>query len=271
MPAPLIPVGIGALKLGAKAGLVRMAGSKLAEAGIKIGLPAAGYSFLKSLPRKELEKAVAAGPDPVSGTYESRIFPLLLPFVDEEDKEAMGKRRAAYLNRTSKQVKDRKNLLLSAGITDTLQPGEEVDDYTSRTSAKAQEIIGKRDFDNFKKYQGYVPPALQSQIDAQTSQNSLLKNQLSEQTAAREAQNTLLQGQLDESRDARLAANQEAAAARLDAVSAREAQLEYQKGRDTADMRRFELLLDREDKKEARRRNQALIQGLTTLAGSIYN
>jgi len=112
---------------------------------------------------------------------------------------------------------------------------------------------------------------LQSQIDAQTSQNSLLKNQLSEQTAAREAQNTLLQGQLDESRDARLAANQEAAAARLDAVSAREAQLEYQKGRDTADMRRFELLLDREDKKEARRRNQALIQGLTTLAGSIYN
>ena len=167
--------------------------------------------------------------------------------LNEEDKEAMGKRRAAYLQRTSGDVKRRQALL---GVK--LEPGEEVDDFLIRTQEAADNKKANKEWEAFTKREGYVSPEMQSRFDAQDAQNAVLKGQLAEQIAARKASDK---------------AN---AQARLDAINAQTAQLEYMKGRDSSDMRRFELLLDREDRKDAAERRRAMIEGFVNLGGAFF-
>lgn len=243
---PALPVLMGGLKLAGKAAPLM---SKLVQGGVLVGAPAAAISYISDLPRKAMQEAVAVGPDPVTGTYESRVKPYLRPFVPEENMEEMGKRRAAYLRRTEGRVKQREALLRDSGVK--LDPGEEVDDFLIRTQEAADTKKADKEWKAFTKRAGYVSPEMQSQIDAQKVQNEAIR------------------GQLEEVKASRIADNKARAQDRLDAINAQTAQLEYQKGRDASDMRRFELLLDREDKKDAAERRKALIQGLANLGGAL--
>lgn len=247
---PALPVLMGGLKLAGKAAPLL---SKLVQGGVLVGAPAAAVNYIVNLPRKEMERAVAAGPDPATGSYESRVNPLLRPFVDEQDEEAMGKRRAAYLQRTNPDVKRRQALL---GVK--LDPGEEADDFLIRTQEAADTKKADKEWEAYKKKTDYVSPALKSQIDAQKTQSEAISGQVKQNSAI-----------LDEQRAARLADNKAREQDRLDAINAQAAQLEYQKGRDLADMNRFELLLDREDKKDAAERRKALIQGIVQLGSGL--
>ena len=164
----------------------------------------------------------------------------------------MGKRRAAYIQRTNPDVKRRQALL---GVK--LEAGEEADDYLIRTQEAADTKKADKEWEAYTKKMDYVSPAMKSQFEAQKVQNQAVLGQVEQNRAI-----------LDEQISSRLADNKARAQDRLDAINAQTSQLEYQKGRDASDMRRFELLLDREDKKDAAERRKALIQGFVNLGGA---
>lgn len=266
MPYPLVPVAIGgAAKLGAKAGLTRFAGGALMNllkgAGVTAGVGGlAGIgNAIKNLPNNAIKDAIRKGPDEF-GEYSVPFY--LAPLVDEQDKKYMGGLRKKYLERDPefqgiKELTGEELRLTDDGV-------EELAAFKARTRGDVKQAEADADFNNMVKMGNYVSPALQAQIDNLTATAKNQSRQI-------ENQNTQFGQSLSEQREARLASDKRAAQAALNAVKAQQAQLEYQKGRDTADMRRFELLLDREDKKEARRRAQSLIQGFTTLAGSVFD
>lgn len=264
MPAPAaLPVLFGGLKFAGKAApLVSKLLQGGALGGALVGAPAAAVNYIANLPRKEMERAVAAGPDPATGSYESRVNPLLRPFVKEEDRNAMGIRRAAYLNRVDGDVKRR-----AALIGEKLQPGEEADDFIIRTQEAAD--LKKLDKDIFRKEK--LSEIESPEIKLMKQKIGLMGDQIRDARTESEGRLGLMGDQLKEQTSARLAADTAAAQGRLDAINSQAAQLEYQKGRDAADMRRFELLLERDDRKEAQRRTQALIQGLSQLGGAMFN
>lgn len=273
MPAPLIPVGIGAAKLGAKAGLTRFAGGALMNllkgAGVTVGLGGlAGIgNAIKNLPKNAIKDAVRQGPDEF-GEYSVPLY--LAPIVNEQDKKYMGGLRKKYLERKDPEFAGIKELT-GEELRLTADGVEELEAFKARTRGAVKQAQEDADFKNMVRMGEYVSPVVQAQLDnlAATARNQ--SKQIDNQNTQFGQKQTLLQSQLAEQKEARQASDQRAAQAQLDAVNAGIAQLEYQKGRDAADMRRFELLLDRQDEREARRRQQALIQGLTQFAGSMFN
>lgn len=272
MPAPLIPVGIGAAKLGAKAGLTRFAGGALMNllkaGGVTVGVGGlAGIgNAIKNLPKNAIKDAIREPPDEF-GEYSVPFY--LAPFVDEQDKKYMGGLRKKYLERDPefqgiKELTGEELRLTDDGV-------EELDAFKARTRGAVKQAEEDADYENMVRRGEYVSPAMKAQIDSIKGTLQNTSKQIDNQNTQFGQSQSLLQSQLQEQIAARKASDKRAAQAALDAVSAREAQLDYQKGRDSSDMRRFELLLDRQDEKDARRREQALIQGLTQLAGSLIN
>ena len=267
MPYPLVPVAIGgAAKLGAKAGLTRFAGGALMNllkgAGVTAGVGGlAGIgNAIKNLPNNAIKDAIRKGPDEF-GEYSVPFY--LAPIVSEEDKKYMGGLRKSYLERKNPDLAEIKELT-GEELRLTADGVEEPDAFKARTRNAVKQAKADAEYDNMVRIGNYVSPAMKAQINS-------LQGALENTSRQIDNQNTQFEKSLSEQRDARLASDTRAAQAALNAVKAQQAQLEYQKGRDTADMRRFELLLDREDKKEARRRTQAFIQGLTTLAGTAFD